>query len=130
MPIRTHGDHLIFYDSHDEIDGIDLGAPTVNDAQFPEGLGYYENPRLSEYPDAETLRKSASPIHIATPTSDVRGHPALLIRMVARSGPSLRDRRIPAEFLTRFDPLVEGWVSIHSSAPSGETRRLAEALNV
>lgn len=60
MTLRWHGENLLFYESGDSLEGVDLGKPAVSDAYFPEGKGYFENPRLESFESAGELKAAVA----------------------------------------------------------------------
>ncbi len=61
----------------------------------------------------------------------VGGKDTVLMRFDAGpGGEPLRGRQIPREFVTWYEPLVEGWISVHSSAEVGEIRKIADGIRL
>lgn len=66
--MKWHGDHIVLYESNDDRATIDFGQPAVRDAHFPEGMGYFENPRLQTTTDVGLMASNVSPLPIAFPS--------------------------------------------------------------
>lgn len=66
--VEWHGDHIGLYREGDDLSAIDFGSASVRDADFPEGKGYFENPRLTSYTSIEGLVEGLQPLAVPTPS--------------------------------------------------------------